>query len=234
MGFFKNIFHKENEPQQIFSEGDIFYTVYNKQYHLYKLLKADTAFDTYHVLTYKPLDQLPDKNKINELEIFAYHSPIAISGFEKPKLFAQTELADDDFSGYREYLKQTQNFDELIPLANKYYREAYALTDLKQHEAAIEKYSKAVDLFPQFYEAIDNRAFCKMDLARWNDAIEDFKLSLTVNPVSILAEFSIGECYLKMKKYKEAIMQFEKALVIDPNDKLSKEFLKKAKDLSAT
>lgn len=233
MSFFKNIFSKENDPQEIFSEGDIFYTVNNKKYYLYKLLKVDAVFGTYHVLTYKPLDQLPGKEQLEKLEIFAYHAPIAITGFEKPKLFAQTELTDDDFIGYHEYLKQTQNFDELIPIANKYYQEAYALTDLKQHEAAIEKYSRAIDLFPQFYEAIDNRAFCKMDLARWNEAIEDFRLSLTVNSQSVLAEFSIGECYLKMKKYKEAITQFEKALAIDPNDKLSKEFLKKAQDLSA-
>ena len=218
----------------MFSEGDIFYTFYDNQYHLCKLLKADITFETYHVLSYKPLDELPGKNKLSELDIYIYHSPIAISGFEKPKLFSKTSLTEDDLIGYYEYLKQTQNINELVSIAQKYYSDAYQLTDLKQHEAAIKHYLKAIELIPDFYEAIDNRVFCKMDLGKWNEAIEDFKLSLAVNPKSILAEFSIGECFLKLGDYKNAIKQFEKAIEIDPNDQLSKEFLKKAMDLNRT
>lgn len=220
-----------NESNDKFNEGDILYTFFEKQFHIYKLLKVDNEFSVYHVLCYKPVDQLPDAEKMNELDISVYHTPIAADGFEGAKVLSKGTLSDDDFMGYFEYLKQTNNVDELVRIANNYYKEAYRLTDLKEHEAAIQKYSIAIDLIPNFYEAIDNRAFCKMDLARWNEAIEDFKLSLSVNPVSLLAEFSIGECYFKMGDYKNAIKQFEKAIEIDPTHPAPQDFLKRAREM---
>ena len=116
-------------------------------------------------------------------------------------------------------------------VANELYTKALTLTDEKKYEEAIEYYSKAFEMFPLFYEAMDNRAFVKMDLGRWQDAIDDFQISLSVNPESVLAEFSIGECYLKMKDYLSAKEQFEKALLIDPNDKRSQELLTKTEAL---
>lgn len=231
MSIFKKLFSKTNEPQDNFSEGDIFYTFFDNHYHFYKLLKEDIDLDIYHVLTYKPIAQLPNKEKINELDILVYHAPIAKTGFEGSKLFLNSVLTDNDFIGYFEYLRQTQNIKELVSIANKYYKEAHRLTDLKQHEKAIENYTKAIELIPNFYEAIDNRAFCNMDLGKWDDAIEDFKLSLSVNPKSLLAEFSIGECFFKMGDYKNSIKQFQKAIDIDPTHQAPRDFLKKAIEL---
>jgi tetratricopeptide (TPR) repeat protein len=133
--------------------------------------------------------------------------------------------------GYFEYIKQTQNFDEVVKYANQFYQEAYRLTNEKQYEAAIEQYTRAIDLMPVFYEAIDNRAFVKMDLGRWDEAIADFELSLTVEPDSVLAVFSIGECHYKMKDYATSKGFFERALAIDPAHVHSRAFLIKAKQL---
>jgi tetratricopeptide (TPR) repeat protein len=85
----------------------------------------------------------------------------------------------------------------------------------------------AINLYPTLYEAIDNRAFCKMDLGRWREAIEDFNLSLTIHPYSALAEFSIGECYLKLDDHTAAKEYFNRALALEPDHELSKEFLQK-------
>ena len=48
------------------------------------------------------------------------------------------------------------------------------------HENAIINFNvstQTLELKTDIFEAIDNRAFCKMDLGLWADAIEDFKLS---------------------------------------------------------
>lgn len=210
-----------------FSEGDIFYTILDNKYHLHKVLKIDNDFNTYHVLGYSPISVLPDPEKTDALSVFIYHFPVDKNGFQNPVLFKKSIVQDDELTGYHEYLRQTQNMDAIIPEATRYFHEGYALTDQQQHEEAIKKYSLAVELFPMLYEALDNRAFCKMDLGRWEDAIEDFKLSLQVNPFSALAEFSIGECYLKMDDQQTAKEYFNKALAIDPEHELSKEFLKR-------
>lgn len=215
-----------------FSEGDIFYTIIEHKYHLHKVLKADADFNTYHVLGYSPMSTLPDPEKNENLSVFIYHFPIDKNGFENPILFKKSIVRDEELTGYHEYLRQTQSIDLIIQEATRYFHEGYSLTDQQKHDEAIEKYSMAINLFPTLYEAIDNRAFCKMDLGRWEDAIEDFNLSLTIHPYSALAEFSIGECYMKLGDFQTAKAQFNKALAIDPEHELSKEFLRKVTQLS--
>ena len=214
-----------------FSPGDVFYTQHDNQYHLRKLLVFDKEFECYHVLAYKPLDNLPDKEALDTLEVFAYHLPINKSGFTDPVLIANTKVVAENLIGYHEYLKQTQIPDYYIPIAGQYYSEGLRLTDEQQLTDAIDAYSKAVDLFPSFYEAIDNRAFCQMDLGLWEEAIEGFEQSLAVNPVSMLAEFSIGECYLNLGDYFKAKTQFEKAIALDPENQIPIDFLQKVNGL---
>lgn len=209
-----------------FSEGDIFYTFYDKQFHIYKLLKANSH--TYHILRYKSVDELPDPAHIDSLEIFFYHTPIAAGGFENAKLLAKSTLTDDDMIGYYEYLRQINDIEELTDIANSYSQQAYDLTGLERYEEAIQCYSRAIDLLPDFFEAIENRAFCKMEMGKWDEAIEDFRLSLSLNPEMLSAVFSMGECLLNTGDYTNAIVQFEKAVEIDPDHQLSKEYLKKA------
>jgi len=207
------------------TEGDILYTLVNNQYFFHKILKVDHAVNTYHALGYTPVTTLPETT--DSLTVLVHHTPIDKNGFQNPVLFKKTAVTDDELIGFHEYIRQTNNMDLIIPEATRYFHEGYALTDEKKLEEAIRKYTLAVELFPMLYEALDNRAFCKMDLARWEEAIEDFKLSLQVNPFSALAEFSIGECYLKMGDLEAAKAQFHKALAVDPSYDLSKEFLKK-------
>jgi tetratricopeptide (TPR) repeat protein len=177
------------------------------------------------------LDNLPKSEELNTIEVQIYHTPIDKSGFDNPELFSKQFVTADDLVGYHEYLRHTHPIEFIIKTANEYYQRAFQLTDAKKHELAIDEYSKAIDLVPQFFEAIDNRAFCKMDLGRWADAIEDFKTSLTIKPNSFLAEFSIGECYLRLRDGNRAKEQFEKAIQIDPSDQPSRDFLKRAIEL---
>jgi tetratricopeptide (TPR) repeat protein len=235
MSIFKKLFSTKTDDrpneQSEFSEGDIFYTHFDNQYHLYKLLVFDKEFECYHVLHYGPLDTIPDPNNLDDLEIAVYHTPINKNGFKDSKLLKHSKVTSDDLIGYHEYLRQTQEPDYYISLADEYYQAGLRLTDEKKHHDAIDSYSKAIDLVPNFFEAIDNRAFCKMDLGLWIEAVEDFQESLEVNPKSLLAEFSIGECYLRLGNYQRAKEQFEKTIAIDPTNQAAKDFLEKANGL---
>ena len=234
MSILKKLFSTKETNQTNFSEGDIFYTYFDNKYHIYKLLVYDKAFECYHVLVYEPLDILPTNETIDNLEVSVYHTPIDKNGFEGAKFLSKQNVISDDLIGYHEYLRQTQEPNYYIPIANEYYKTGLRLTDEKKHLDAIDSYSKAIDLFPDFFEAIDNKAFCKMDLGLWLEAIEDFKESLVVNPKSVLAEFSIGECYLKLDNYQNAKEQFEIAISIDPTHQAPKDFLKKVNELIGT
>lgn len=231
MSFLKKLFsgadNKDESKMTDFSAGDIFYIKADNKFNLYKLLVIDSEFECYHILTYSPVDSLPSISDIDHLPVFVYHSPFDKKAFANATLLTNMPLTADDLIGYHEYLRQTQDPNFYIPIANNYYKAGLTLTDQKKHYEAIDSYSKAIDLFPQFFEAIDNRAFCKMDLGLWPEAIEDFKLSLQENPKSLLAEFSIGECYFKMGDYENARRQFEIAHSIDPNHQAPIQFLDK-------
>ena len=211
----------------IFEAGAIFYTEKEGKFSLFKLIKHDEEFKTYHVKVYTPVDTLPQKEDWDKLEVIAYHASINQNGFEDPQLLGSSTIEDDDLVGYLEYIKQTGNIDEVIQYASKYYEEAYQLNTQKEQEQVILKYTKVIELIPNFFEAIDNRAFCKMDLGHWDTAIEDFNLSLKINPDSFLTIFSIGECYFEVAEYAKAKECFEQAALIDPNHELPKQFLAK-------
>jgi tetratricopeptide (TPR) repeat protein len=234
MSIFSRLFSSPPPPgSPDLKAGDVFYPLYDGQYHTYKVLDYDDATETYHVLMYAPSAKAPDADTIDTMSILAYHAPIAKDGFKGTTLLTQRPVRAADLLGYHEYLRQTSSEEEFLQVANGYYQMAYKLTDDKKYMAAIDYYSRAIDLAPHFYQAIDNRAFCKMDLGLWQEAILDFELSLTVHPDSLLAEFSLGECYLNLKDYPKAKERFEKALTIDPSHQASNAFLKRTNDLIA-
>ena len=228
MSFLKNIFgggKSENIEHKDFREGDVFYTEKNDKYHVHKLLKIDMETNTFHVKSYAESNSIPQPNELKNLDVKIHHSPIIGSGFTRPKLIVNQPVVESDLEGYFVYIKSTQNVSEIVKCAKGFYQQAHELTKQKDHEAAIRKYTSAIELMPNFYEAIDNRAFCHMDLGNWNEAIQGFKQSLQVNPNSLLAIFSIGECYFESGQFSEAKPYFEKATDIDPNHPKPKEFL---------
>ena len=208
-----------------FKEGDIFYTERNDEYHVYKLLKIDSETNTFHVQSYEVSTQIPNRTEIQSLHVKIHHSPINGNGFSNPKFIENQPVTESDLEGYFVYIKSTQNINDIVKYAKRFYQQAHELTNHKNLKGAIQKYTSAINLMPNFYEAIDNRAFCYMDLGNWNDAIQGFEQSIQVNPNSLLAVFSIGECYFKLGQYSVAKSYFEKANQIDPNHPKPKEFL---------
>jgi len=214
------------------TEGDIFYTMIDGNYHIFKLLKDDAAAETLHVMVYEPLSALPAPEAIDTLTVQTLHTPIYSGGFDNPVLLAHRTVTAADLEGYQTYLAMIEaEFEATIREATAFYEKGYQLTDANQPEAAIAAYTQAIQLLPTFYEAIDNRAFCKMDLGRWAEAIEDFQLSLQVQPDSILAEFSIGECYYRSGNYTKAKEQFARCLRLDPSHEISARFMQLSDEL---
>ena len=228
MSFLNKLFgnkKQETPKHKSFKEGDLLYTESEGKYHICKLLKIDNDFDAFHVLAFEDTTSLPKPSEIANIKIQIHHFPIAQSGLKDSKFLFNKAVSDDDLQGYFLYLQQTGDMAELVKYASKFYEEAYDLTDKNKQDEAIRKYSLAIELMPNFYEAIDNRAFCFMNLGKWQEAIQGFHQSLQVNPDSILAIFSIGECHLRLKEYSKAKEYFGKANQIDPTNPKPIEFL---------
>lgn len=215
-------------------------------WHVVKILAIDNLADdsaTAHCLTYQPTAQKPTLGEMPNLAVFLHHSPVDAAEFSTGwQLIGNTPSTVAELSGFVEYLKHTdfpryaiiinQKVEDLIAEANRNYKLGVIAGESRQFEQAIESYSIAIDQYPLFSEAFDNRAFIHMDRGQLSNAIRDFQHSLQVNPNGVTAFFAMGECLLKLEQYDDATQVFEAGIAKFPDRKdLFSDFYNKAVEL---
>lgn len=188
-----------------------------------KILAVDAwpdADDTLHCLVFQPIAQTPTAESFRSPGDRGCHGPISAAGFaEGWEVLCTSPIEDGDMVGFIEYLRMTdfrrylevtqQDVDALVAQANAHYRAALALDNDGMKLEAIDAYTQAIELFPLFFEAIDNRAFLHMELGDYATALNGFEESLQVNPDGNSAFFSSGECLLRLGRLDEAQQVFE-------------------------
>ncbi len=211
-----------------YKDGDIITRFDSKKGHcLAKVLRGDQfetqhgVWKTYHLLFYSPVLNLPLPDAVSELQIQLFHAPIAADDIDKNwELFCTGKPATlNELRGFLWYLKDTdfgrylresgQDITTVVAEAKVHYQRGCMQSDNAEHEQAVESYSEALECFPLFYEALDNRAFAKMALHRFEDAIEDFQRSMKLNPKSPKAIFATGRCFINLNRPHEALPYFE-------------------------
>ncbi|MCC7634327.1 tetratricopeptide repeat protein [Stenotrophomonas rhizophila] len=176
--------------------------------------------DTLHCLVFQPTAQMPTAESFRSPDDHGCHGPISAAGFaEGWEVLCTSPVEDDDMVGFIEYLRMTdfrrylevtqQDGDALVAQANAHYQAALALDNDGMKLEAIDAYTQAIELFPLFFEAIDNRAFLHMELGDYATALSGFEDSLQVNPDGNSAFFSRGECLLRLGRLEEAQQVFE-------------------------
>jgi tetratricopeptide (TPR) repeat protein len=198
-----------------------------------KILLIDTWPDgtsTAHCLTYKEAHNKPELGALDKLGVRIWHAPILASSFNSGwDLIGNQATTREELRGFAEYLKHTdfpryvqfsgQDSKEIVHKANEHYQRALQLGDQQKRLEAIAEYSRAVDLFPLFYEAIDNRAFTYVELGKYREALADFELSLGVNPDGVAAFFSRGECLMRLGQLDAAEAIFKEGVARFPQQK---------------
>jgi tetratricopeptide (TPR) repeat protein len=190
----------------------------NGDWNTVRVVEIDTwpdGSEVFHCTRYRPTRERPHVDALRMLEVVVHHAPIDAADFKaRWSVLHSQPLTEADKAGFFEYLKHTdfpryveatgQDLSALIASANAEYRQGCALSEQAQSQRAIEHYQRAFDLFPLFFEAIDNRAFSLMELGDYAAALIGFEHSLRVNPQGDAARFSRGECLLKLGRYTEA------------------------------
>lgn len=188
-----------------------------------KILAVDEWPDksqVFHCMLYEPSPRRPTAETIESLNVVAWHTPVAAQTYRDGwEVLYSLPVRDHELEGFHEYLKLTdfsryatatgQDVRMLVSRANELYRQACALGAPEERQSAIDLYTKAIDIFPLFYEAIDNRAFTYMELGDYRAALRGFEESLRVNPTGNSAFFSRGECLMKLGQLDKPIAVFE-------------------------
>lgn len=212
------------EAKRSFEVGDVLVSRSgNVEWKTVKVLAVDSwpdDSDTLQCLVYRPIAHVPTAESFRSPDDPGYHGPISAVGFaEGWDVLCTSPIEEGDLVGFIEYLKMTdfgrylqvtgQSVDAVVAQANAYYRSASALDDDGMKLEAINTYALAIDLFPMFFEAIDNRAFLQMEFGDYATALIGFEDSLRVNPDGNSAFFSRGECLLRLGRLEEAKQVFE-------------------------
>ena len=114
------------------------------------------------------------------------------------------------------------------PISEAYNGLGTAYTMKKENEAAIEYFSKGVQIDPYNMHIHNNLGLLLASMGRTDEAIGQFQELLRINPKDIQAHFNLGKALLQKGKVHESIFQFNEALRIDPHQPEVLNYLGKA------
>ena len=87
----------------------------------------------------------------------------------------------------------------------------------KRYEAALAEYSRALELRPDFPEALNNRGNTYHELQRYDEALADYGKALQLRPDFPEALNNRGSTCHELQRYDEALADYSKALQLRPD-----------------
>ena len=109
--------------------------------------------------------------------------------------------------------------------ARKAYEQGLKLKDDKKSEQALASFGRAIEIYPEYFQALAARGDVHVGGGKIDQAFEDFERALKLNGEYVTALRGAGFCELQRQKLNEAARYFVRALDVDPNDANSHLFL---------
>lgn len=108
--------------------------------------------------------------------------------------------------------------DARVPLdAKTAFDKGIAAVAEKKPDAAVAHFKKAIEIYPEFYDAHLSLAQLYLDGGQLEKAEAGFRQAMTVNAKGMRAMVSLGEVYRRQKKYEQAQKVLAEALKLDNN-----------------
>jgi tetratricopeptide (TPR) repeat protein len=103
----------------------------------------------------------------------------------------------------------------------------------KDYDLAIEKYSRAIALFPDYATVYNNRGVMYLRKKLYDEAEADFKKAVEIDPEHVLGYSNLGTVYKDRGEYDTAEQYLNRALEINPTYTYAKNELEKVTDTKA-
>jgi len=88
--------------------------------------------------------------------------------------------------------------------------------DSEQLDRKIEIYTRAINEFTQFPEALFNRGAAYSDKGEYDKAIQDYDEAIKLNPQDADAYYNRGNAYCDKGEYDKAIQDYDEAIKLNP------------------
>lgn len=102
--------------------------------------------------------------------------------------------------------------------ARQAFREALKFREEKQNDKALQSLTRAVELFPEYFQALAERGDLLVVAGKLPEAAEDFARALKVNPRYGPALRGAGYCKLERREFAAAARHLEQATTARPDD----------------
>ena len=86
----------------------------------------------------------------------------------------------------------------------------------RNYEQALADFNRAIDLKPQYSDALSGRGETYRFMERYEEALTDFNRAIDLDPEDAWVIISRGETYRSMDRYEEALTDFNRAIDLDP------------------
>jgi Tfp pilus assembly protein PilF len=108
--------------------------------------------------------------------------------------------------------------DQKIPKeAKKAFAQGLKFKESNEHNKASESLSRAIQLYPDFYQALSERGDLYIFQQKLEEACADFGQALKINAHYGPALRGAGYCKLEKGEFAEAVRYFEQSISADPN-----------------
>lgn len=109
--------------------------------------------------------------------------------------------------------EMTQNIPKA---ARKAYDQGIKLQKENQREKALTAFNQAIELYPEYFQALTERANLLMGAGDLAEAAADFERALRLNQKYVPALQGLGYCQIQQKHFEAAVSNLERAFVIEP------------------
>jgi tetratricopeptide (TPR) repeat protein len=100
--------------------------------------------------------------------------------------------------------------------ARQAYEKGLKFQNENQTEKALAGFNQAIEIYPQYFQALTDRGNLLMQQNRLAEAMADFERALQINGQYSPALRGAGYCNIQQRKYEVAIGLLEKSLIYEP------------------
>jgi tetratricopeptide (TPR) repeat protein len=112
--------------------------------------------------------------------------------------------------------------EALIPkAARQAYEQGLKLQKENKSSKALTLFNEAINLYPEYFQALTDRANLLLQQNKLADAEADFAQALKLNGKYVPAWRGIGYCQLQQKKFDAAVRNLENAFTLEPNEPMT-------------
>jgi tetratricopeptide (TPR) repeat protein len=105
-----------------------------------------------------------------------------------------------------------------IPAAAEAYNKALTFESAGDDASAEQSYREAIDLDPEYCDAMDNLALVLKRAGNYEETISLYQRSISIYPESYTAHLGLANSYARLEQYDNAIAEFETLLKLYPDD----------------